>query len=204
MSLSIEVIDAATPALRNLARGLTDRRVRMIVGRAAVGEVKAHFRELDRSRSNSLGGKRTHFYAKAGRSTHQRNLADGVAVVISHTGIAQRYFGGTIRPVNAKRLAIPARAEAHGKRPREFSNLEVVYFRSGAMALQERSATSLRKTKKGFKKGKSVGGGIMFWLVKQVTHKADPSVLPTERRLADNAERVLVSYIEAVARGPKS
>lgn len=201
--LAIVLKDDATPAVLAIQAGIAPSRLRPIVGRAGVNVVRKHLFKLDRARANALGGKRTHFYAAAARSTHFRNTDAGVVVSISHIGIAQRYFGGTIRPVNAKRLAIPARREAHGRRPREFNSLRAIYFRStGSVALVEAEQTQIGYTRKGkIRRGTRKGGGVMYWLVKEVTQKGDKKVLPPDRQLANGIAASLDSYINTLAKG---
>lgn len=173
----------AESALTGLRTFLSQDKVRNIAGRAGVNITRDHLFAIDSERGNGMGGRRSHFYSSAARSVHYKDTSDGVMIVISKTGIAQRFFGGTIRPVNAKKLAIPATPEAYGRRPGEFTNLEAVFGRRGAYALAERRATTLRKTRKGFAKGAEVGGKIMYWLVDKVEQDPDPTVLPTDQSL---------------------
>ena len=196
---SIIIEDHATEAVRALPAGIALARVRPIIGRAGVNVVRGHLFKLDASRRNRLGGRRTHYYAKAARATHYSNRADGVAVTVSHVGVALRFFGGVVRPVNRKYLTIPANAKAHGRRAREFNNLEVMIRRKGgrarAVALVERQATTLRRTRKGLARGRQTGGKVYFWLVRKATMPADRSVLPTDRQLLAGIEPHVDAYL---------
>lgn len=61
---------------------------------------------------------------------------------------------------------------AHGKRAREFSDLEVVFGAGGRPVALARKAS-----------GKRTLGEVYFRLVKSVTQAADPAVLPTTAAL---------------------
>jgi hypothetical protein len=162
--LSIKITDTATPALRDLKANLRNASVRAVMGRAGSNTVKDHLFGLAATRRNKLGGKSTRFYARAARSTNFRLLGGGIRISVNQVGIAQRYYGGTIRPVTTKYLTIPARAMAHGKRAGEFPNLKVGFGRGRRVGFLY--------TQKGKQKT------ILFWLVKKVVQKADESVLP--------------------------
>jgi hypothetical protein len=111
--------------------------------------VQDHLGALDANRANQLGGKRTHFYAAAARGVSYATGSEGVDISIHQTGIAQRYFGGTIKPVNSKYLTIPADPESYGHRAGEFNNLMLLWGKNGPYALAERESQdiSIRKTK---------------------------------------------------------
>ncbi|MBI4027887.1 MAG: hypothetical protein HY360_23080 [Verrucomicrobia bacterium] len=181
---------------------LNMERVRSVGGRALVNTLRAHFFRLDRERANQLGGKRTHFYGQVARSVQDPRLdGDTINVSINHIGIAQRYFGGEITPKKAKYLTIPARAEAYGKRAREFDDLQILFGRGGPVALVQREQLEItlgRKRKKGDRKVETeeiVGGGIFYWLVKSVTQKPDPTILPPENELLADARAAALAEI---------
>jgi hypothetical protein len=213
MSLAISITDNATPWLDYLGKHLSEPGLQHVVGGEVTRLLLDHLTALDADRPNALGGQRTHFYANAGKATSYAVQENGVTVSVNQTGIAQRYFGGTIEPVNAKYLTIPARAEAHGRRAGEFNNLEVLFGRNGPYALAERQATSFsirsRFDKSGnrqsaIKNRKSVGGGIFFWLVKSVTQEPDPTVLPDEPSILNaalTAARDYAANLAATAQG---
>lgn len=155
-----------------------------VAGEAAAQAVRDHFVKLDSSRPNALGGRRTHFWGKAARSVTSSPTKDGAEVTVSHTGVRQRLYGGTIRAVNAKYLTVPARAEAHGRRARSFKNLKFVPFASGSRALV---VTGGKRSKR--------AGLVMYWLVPSVTQAADPSVLPSEAQLQEAVSAAASEYL---------
>ena len=159
--------------------------VKDVVGRAGVNILRDHFFDLDRSRKNDLGGKRSHFYAAAARSTQFQTRSSGVLISINKVGIAQRFYGGSIRPVKAKVLTIPVRSEAYGKSPREFTNLEVVFGKRGAIGLAERPSTDVNFGSRGVQPGQRRGGLLMYIFKTEVQQDPDPSVLPKDSEMSE-------------------
>lgn len=182
--LSITVTDDTTPRLHKVAGALRRPDMRMVMGRAVATHLRRHFSQLDRNRENGMRGKRTHFYGQVRDAVQQPQLAggEGVKVSINHIGIAQRYFGGTIAPVSANWLTIPARAEAYGRRAREFSNLAFVRFRADLAGLVQVGG------------GDKEGGGLFYWLVKRVTQQPDSTVLPSDQEIRDAAVAAAHEY----------
>lgn len=186
MSLGVEIkfADAATPALQRLVLLVQQPALRAALGGGIAKTARTHLRRLERERANKLGGKRTNFYGRAAKAVQRPEVTPtGVVVSINQRGLAQRYFGGDIEPGPGKEwLAIPARAEAYGQRPRdrEQDDLHFVLFRAGLAALVQNEQTSLRDRSES-------GGGIFYWLVKQVHQEADPTVLPSHEEFATAA-----------------
>ncbi len=187
--------------------------IRDVIGRAVQQLIKAHFIDLANDSAHhrsaeSLGAERTGFYEKAATSTQNPvSESDGVSISINQEGIAQRLFGGDIEPVTAQFLAIPARTESYGKRPREFDNLRFILFPSGAGALVARDATVVRGGKRGGRniaglagrhKGDALGGEVYFWLVKHVTQRPDPTVLPSDEEMLEAAATAAAQYLDAM------
>lgn len=212
----LDELVAEAEALGGELKGVGAKRV---IGRAVANLLRSHFTALEFSAAHhrtasALGAPRTGFYSEAARGVQQPEIdANGVVVAINKIGLALRYFGGIVRPVRAKLLTIAARIEAYGKRASEFHNLRLIMFRrqgdgrlraragplppSGAGALVEREASVLRGTKKaGTAKGDSIGGLIYFWLVRQATQKADPTVLPTDTEIGNAAVNAARSFVE--------
>lgn len=118
--------------------------------------------------------------------------------------VAQRFFGGTITPVDNEYLAIPAREEAYGMSPLQFNDLRFVPFASGSAALVQRNQQTVGTFKSGKKKGErnpkttgeKIGGGVFYWLVKSVTQRPDETVLPTEEEFTAAARRGINTYMD--------
>lgn len=193
-------------ALSRVETGAQFRQVVNIIGRAGVNHMRDHLRAYNDAHPNAMGWPRSNFFAAAARATNYRLGANSVDLTVSHTGIAQRYYGGEIKPVNAKVLALPAVAEAYGRRPGEFNNLELVGSRKhGFLALVERQSDAIsygRRRKDGsrkIKQGKKLGGRIMYWLVPKVTQKGDPAVLPTPEALGGAIRERMSEYLTLLA-----
>ena len=192
MSLAITITTSgdALAVIQAAEQTLQPAALRETIGLAGADVVQRHLFRLGSERPNKLGGRSTGYYAAAGRSVNWRPDGDAVVVSINHIGIAQRYFGGTITPKESKSITIPAVPEAHGKRAREFPDLEfAVLGKSPALIRRKQTLVKFRRDKRtGLRRafaGKERGGEVIFWLRRSVTQKADPSVLPTDQQLLD-------------------
>ena len=200
-------------AIDSFGEDLTGRDVRLIAGRSMQQTLQQHFARLSQDSdhhrtADAFGARRTGLYERAAKSTHDPQLeSEGVSVAIEDEmgAIAQRYFGGPIAAPEGHLLTIPARTEAYGKRAREFHNLRLIMFPSGAGALVEREATVLKGGKRGARgiagslegkrKGDKMGGGLFYWLVQQVHQDPDPTVLPTDEEILEPALSAVRDYI---------
>lgn len=186
MSKTIDITDQATPALRRLRGVISDGSLTAAMGRGAANRIRSHLVDLNASRPNRLGGRRTNFWNQAAQSTHQDSVPGEITVSISKQGFRQRYEGGRIRAVNAKLLTIPATAEAHGRRASEFPDLHFAIL-GGRLALIRNRQTRLRRVggrRPGFRAASSTTGlEVLFWLKKEVNQRPDPSVLPTDDQI---------------------
>lgn len=176
--------DTATPALAATTRGLAPAALGAVIGRAGRNAVREHLFARD-GQGNALGGRRTHFFGQAARATNFALQSDTVVISIDHIGIAQRYFGGVIRPKSAKYLTIPVHPSAYGKRAREFGDLEVIFGPGGQPVGLARKA-----------KGKRTFGEVYYLLVRQATQQPDPSVLPTDAALDSAIQSEVEPYVQ--------
>jgi hypothetical protein len=175
--IAIQVNDQATPALRNLLRQAGGATGLKVAARGVANVLRDHFDERDRTDSNKLGGKRTHFWRAVRRSVQTPIVRGSTGVVgINHVGIGQKVRGGTIRPKPPLRyLTLPAVGRTHGRRAREF---DAHFARvQGRRALVD------------------VGDSLLFWLVKEVHQDADPRALPSDRDLGAGAVRALGDWL---------
>ena len=191
MSLTLNIVHELREAgatLENVEREINRDDVKRIMGQAVALVNRQHFEQLagdskHHTTAASLGAERTGFYERAAKGVQQpQTQSDGFTVTINAVGIAQRLFGGTIRPKNAANLTIPARAEAYGHRAREFDFLKMVVFPSGVKALIDRAEDPHE-------------GSVYYWLVKSATQTADPSVLPKEGEMIDPALERASEYL---------
>lgn len=205
---TIDIRDTATPAVKEVLDRAKSDAVKSVAGRAGANVFRAWFRNLEQSRPNALGGARTHFWGRAASATYSRPTASGADVITAQTGVQHQRYGGDIKPsgrgsaVTGKaiaRLAIPARAEAHGKTPGDFPNLQLEVFRSGGkylVGLAEPVSQEVSYTKSGkVRKGKLRGGAILFWLVRSAHKDPDAGVYPPDGLVRDGVQLATLDYV---------
>jgi hypothetical protein len=164
------------------------------------------FFNLDNTRPNKFGGPRTHFFGNVARSVQNPVVSGGVgSVSINQVGLAARLLGATIhagvgtssatgKPTEF--LALPARTEAYGKTPAQFHDLVFVREKRGGGAMLVQALQSqFSRGKKGARNVREVGGLVMFWLVKEVTIKPDPSLMPSDAQLTQAAVTPATNYL---------
>jgi hypothetical protein len=165
------------------------------------------FFNLDKTKPNKFGGARTHFFANTARSVQNPVISGGVSSVsINQVGLAARLLGATIhagvgtssssgKPTQF--LALPARAEAYGKTPAQFHDLVFIREKrgNGGAMLVQALQTGVSVGKKAVRRLSEIGGLVMFWLVKQVTIKPDPSLMPTDSQIVQAAVTPAESYL---------
>ena len=176
LSYKVRVDDNVSSKVAAVQRGIERGVHRKVMAKAASEVVKDNFVALDRSRHRSGT---FHFYGRAARATSSGVQGRSAYVSIDHEGIALRRFGGTVKPRNGKYLTIPAIDAAHGKRAREFDNL---HFRRNATGGNGRLCDE--------------GGRVFYWLVKQTTHIADPTVIPTDGAIQEAAVDAMKEWVE--------
>ena len=177
LSFDVKVTDTVTPRTEALVRAYARGAHLKVMGRSAANVVKDHFVSLDRARHR--GTAPFHFYGKAARATHHGVSGGKACVSIDHEGLALRRYGGTVVPRKAKWLTIPVADEAHGKRVREFGD-EVTWI------INQRKGTGVVL----------LGEKVLYALTKKTTHKADPSVLPTDNEIAKQVVEDLAKFNE--------
>ncbi|HEX7860815.1 MAG TPA: hypothetical protein VF773_10840 [Verrucomicrobiae bacterium] len=196
MNVTVTAIEDASHRLARFRNSLDDKKdFDADLGRRLANDLREHFRlrQLNGPR-NQFGAPSSGFWSDIRDSVNDGELVnDGVVVTISDPRFVQKFYGGTIKG-DGKLLAIPARAEAYGRSPRNFPFLKAVFFRSGAIALVETERTKLRRTKTGFK-GSAVqtAGMVWYWLKEEVHQDRDPNALPATTALMagllDTAEK---------------
>lgn len=164
---TLSITDNIGPTLKaivaSLGKDLAARQVNAAVGRQAAQLTRDHLYALANHRHRGNVGQ--NFYGDAADSVSNQDLGDSVLIRIDKTGIAQRYHGGRIEPVNAKHLWIPIPGSpAEGRVPREFDFDELTIIISPLTG----KGVAMR------------GDEVLFALVKSVQQDADPTVLPTD------------------------
>lgn len=170
-----------------------------VVAEAGADTVRAHFVKLSRARHRPA--QRINFYLQASDSVIRETNGTEALIKIPHTGIAQRYYGGTIKPSGRPskitgqpitRLAVGlSGTPGEGHVPADFNDLFLIVKKKqgndkGAAFLARRSQSGIQ---------------VLFVLLTQVRQAADTTILPTNSELLDNAaEAILDLYTAAVER----
>lgn len=212
MSLSLKIdlgdLRGGDPRLARIRRAAQNRRALHMAMASTVSaeRVQPRFRELAATNRNPFGA-RGGFWNRMLAGTRARADQRGAYVDMPRE-VAQRAFGGTLRPTGGKKyLPIPARTEAYGKSPREFDNLRFVPFKSGAKALVQRVELKVIRHKSGRKKGtikeiQEIGGaGVLYWLVTSVTQRGQRDVLPSAAEILDASIHGAAIYLNRAATG---
>ena len=164
----LTVNDRATPKLAALYDQVAPGRrkpLMTVLGRRLERFLRRHFIARD-AEGNRRGWARSHFWSRIRRATAFAAATDTAAKVnVSDPAFAQKVHGGTIRPVEAKSLAIPLREEAKiAGRPRAQLIPGLFILKThGRAYLARREDRALR---------------FYYKLVKSVTQQADPRALP--------------------------
>lgn len=196
MPITLEITDNARPAMKQLTAGLSSPEFRGDIGRSVADCVRSHLAGLP---PNKYGYPTTGFWQRAALATKSEVLPDGVSVSIDQVGVRQRYLGGPINPVRARRLTIPAKAEAYGHAATEFWNLKIV---RAASPLTQHPALALapRDTKPG-PGGFVDADSVYYWLVGGVWQQPDPGVLPDDSELHAAALNGALNYLSRLTQG---
>jgi hypothetical protein len=167
--------------------------------------IQQNFLSLSSTNHNPFGVKST-FWALMNASV-RAGADEEAGWVAMDPAVALRFFGGTIYPGPGKKdLSLPARSEAYGKSPRDFSDLRLIVLGAGpsgkpTVALVQNDQQKIkygRKRKDGSRNvipGPEVGGGVFFWLVPSATIRPDSRVLPSREILAAAGVEGLRGYL---------
>jgi len=188
MSVEIDVRDEISPLFRRATDMIASGLLTKAIGMDCSELTKSHLRALDVARPNRLGGSRTHYYARAAASTRADTTPGMVAIRIQQIGLRLHYYGGVVTPKIAKLLTIPATAEAHGKRAREFNDLYMAFNKA-------RRPYALRQ--KGTDK-------VFYWLASKTTHLPDKSVIPSDQAYRGQAKTTALRIIESIRTGRRT
>jgi hypothetical protein len=207
MSLSILIAtrNSATPFIETIGTKLRPgASLHRYIADEAMAEVQERFVSLAGSNRGTLG--HSGFWNRMLSGTTA--LADeSAAIVRMPREVAQRFFGGTIRPSGGKNwLTLPMRSEAYNVSARTLNDLRFVPLGGDRALLVQREQTQFKRVTRGKKKGEinpksrtHIAGGLAFYLlVKSVTQQGNRDVLPTDAVFAAAAKRGIQSYIASM------
>lgn len=179
------VIDTVTPGLQSMVQKLRKRAsVNKVMARAGANLVRDHFIE-NGAKSKNKFGKPPMFWRKMRSAIREESDARN-GIIVMERPVAQRYFGGTIRPTGGRKyLTIPLVAAAYRRSARSFKDLRFVKFPSGKAFLYRSKG----------KKGNRVRE-YLYALKKTVTQKGDKSVLPPIEKIKEAAAQGVKEYLE--------
>jgi len=192
ITVHAESLDQAVKDVERLKGAAGGQQVRSEMGFAIMQTVRRHFSQIAQDAEHhesaqSLGADRTGYYERARAGTQEPVIeGEGVSVSVALAGIAQRYFGGVVHARPNSFLTIPALAIAYGKRAREFDLRLIIFGDTGLAALVSKSVA------------KPSEGEVYYWLVRSVTQKGDPTILPTDEEMVDAAKQNALAYIDQV------
>lgn len=159
-------------------------------GRGISNLLIRHLRQRN-ARPSRPGWPKSDYWQTAARSV-QTDVRGRQAVVSVHApGIHLRLHGGIVRPKAGKKaLAIPMRPEVADIWPREYDQKRLFLLVRKALG----KAWLAKREKNGHLT-------ILWRLVRQTRHNADPTVLPTDADLANAAESAIRNALRGLAAG---
>lgn len=184
MPLSINITSETNNAIALLGQvraGIARGDLQKGAGEAVAVSVRRRFHKLSRERHRANKPTGNSFYAEAADATRYRreNSKQVFVDVTAPRGLRQRLRGGTLPPKNAKMLAIPVHPQVYGLSPSDpkVQSLGLQFVPTGraAVLMQPQEGT-------GF-------GTVFYVLKKSITQKPDPSVLPAQSTLYENARK---------------
>jgi hypothetical protein len=199
--ISVNYIGKKLPLVAPLQAATIE--ARNAAGEAVVSKLQDHFLTRN-TQPNARNWPKRGFWAEIVKSVGANITNASYAVTVASPAFWRRYKGGDpIEAKAAKRLAIPAIAEAYtagrpsaGRVPVALTT--IVRRRIGkppAVALAEFSE---RPSKRDPNKTVKVPGRIWYWLVQQANPGADPAAIPPFSDLRATAIAAADAYLRAI------
>lgn len=204
LSLSVQIEETATGALRRTMGRLESAEELHDAMGAAVKKLAADHLRTTKSSPN------TGWWGRATRMISHTATATEATVTYNQTGVALRYYGGTVKqkpggPLLTIPFATVPVENGTRKAARKMGNLVFLPARrparKGVVGVLAEGETYIRK--RGKNKGKpgiraKKGGQLYYTLMTEVTHQADPTVLPTEAELLATAAQAGNDFIASL------
>lgn len=183
MSVVVTVNDLASPRLEAAMRGLRSMRgLHAVIGSRVAVLLRNHFTAKNKSSPNAKGFPRQNFWNRF-RNVTSKASEEGVTVTVPDPQGALRHkvSGGTITPKRGRALFIPLAPEAYklGAQARLRDAFPDAFVFKG-----KRRLFLARPGSGGSGRGSL---RILGLLVPRVTHKADPTAIPSDAVIRDEA-----------------
>jgi hypothetical protein len=175
------------------------RRLLVQSGKDVANVLRGHFRRLDQ-RGNKRGWPSQHFWGQRIRNATAFVGAtdESATVTVADRAYLAKLYGGTIRPVEGRMLAIPLRPEAYGARASSMDDLFVLRRIGKAfLARREQADTALRNRsgkRESFRPRSKGALTILYVLKASVTVPADPDAYPEaeiRQAISDRVTRIM-------------
>lgn len=179
------------------------RDARDAAGEAVVTKLQGHWLSLN-TQPNKKNWTKRGFWASVVQAVNTHPKLGSYEILMPLAAFWRRYQGGgPFGAKKAKRLAIPAIAEAYaagrpaaGRVPVDLT--VVVRKRSGRDAVVALAEYTERPDKRDPAKTVKVPGRIWYWLVKQANPAADPNAMPPMGELNATASSTVSAYLAAI------
>lgn len=159
--------------------------------------IRNHMRLLASTRhdtANKLGASPTHHF-KASDVLPPNATNSDVSVMVTTPGISRAYHDIDIDPVNGQFLTIPLHADAYGLSAREYSERYGKLFRINQKGSTEKGKVLYTKDTLN---GKPIP---MYALTAHVHQVRDPSLMPTNAKMTEEAIEGALAAIKKILRG---
>ena len=181
LTISVD-ISAATAALDRARSAIRPADMHKVSAASVSKLLRAWF--ITRNSRSS----RSNYWSHAGESVRHESDATSGTVTVGQPGVGWHRYGGTIRAKPGKALAIPLRAALKGINPSEkFTKKDdaFIWRRHGKAFLASREGNTLR---------------IHYILLKSVSKRADPTVLPADATIGATAATSIRRLIQLAIR----
>lgn len=206
LSLTVQIEDTARETLAALMSRLENAEaIHEAMGEGVQFAVREHIRTTKKSPNTNWWGD------AADGVVHSASASEAV-VSVTKRGAALRYYGGTVkRREGGPHLAIPSDAvpvrDNTRLAPREMGPLHYLPPRRGAKSGVAGYFVEGELTGKTIQSGKRAGepatkakpgGSLLYTLMAEVTHRPDPSVLPSQAELLAAAAEAAADVVFAL------
>ena len=170
LALNLTITDNVTPKIADLIARTQPAKLARVLRQPLETFWRQHLKKFPRLPGRFAAMPPTGFGEAASRSVHGTVLGDGVLLRADKQGLAQRYHGGEIKPVNKKFLCFGIKPESYGKTVWDFG-------------YTPRQPGETRRS--GFNFANRQRIRELFAFAKSVTQRPNPAVIPTQDELAE-------------------